>query len=185
LNEQQKNFKKIKQMPQLDQYSFFTQYFWLFFSFLGFYFLILKEFLPKIAQILKVRASMMGGSDNELENIVKETAQISTKAETFELQSLKESKDLLTKSFQESSTWSSVSVEAVNKETFGSIHGVYIESVGQLSLSQNVSLRQLDSLLAPTANINPALLSFRQRQLAFNKALFQSFKKVAFKEGQI
>jgi hypothetical protein len=163
-------------MPQLDQYSFFTQYFWLFFCFLGFYFVILKEFLPKMAQILKVRASMMGGSDNELENIVDETALTGAKAGTFELHSLKESKDLLTKSFQESSNWSSVTVEAVNKDTFGGIHGVFIESIGQLSLSQNVSLKQLESLLAPTACVNPALVSFSERELAFNKALLQNLR---------
>lgn len=128
---------------------------------------------------------MIGGSSNELENIVEDTTQTSTKAETFEMQSLKESKDSLTKSFQESSTWSSVSVEAVNKDTFGPIHSVYIGSVGQLSFSQNVSLKQLDSLLAPTANVNPALLSFCQRQIAFNKALIQTFRKVANKEDPI
>jgi hypothetical protein len=163
-------------MPQLDQYSLFTQYFWLFSCFLTFYFLILKNFLPKIAQIFKVRASMMDGSGNELEDIILEMTQKKNKGTALEVHTLKESKDILSDTFQKTSNWSSKTMQAVSKESFGPIHQVYISTIGNLSLSQNLSLKQLESLLPPTASVNPALVSFPQREMAFNKALFQNLK---------
>jgi len=42
-------------MPQFDIVSFQTQIFWLFLSFILFYFLILKEFLPGIIALRKLR----------------------------------------------------------------------------------------------------------------------------------
>jgi len=163
-------------MPQLDQYSLFTQYFWLFTCFLSFYFLILKNFLPKIAQIFKVRASMMDGSGNKLEDIILEMTQKKNNGTNLEVHTLRESKDVLSKSFQQTSDWSSTTMQSVSKENFGSVHQIYIDTIGDLSLSQNLTLKQLESLLPPTASVNPALASFPQRENAFNKALFQNLK---------
>ena len=46
-------------MPQLDLVTFFSQYFWLVFFYLGFYLLLVHHFLPQMARILKVRAAMI------------------------------------------------------------------------------------------------------------------------------
>lgn len=42
-------------MPQLDMITFFSQIFWLTVTFYGFYFFILRVYLPKIAVVLKTR----------------------------------------------------------------------------------------------------------------------------------
>jgi F0F1-type ATP synthase membrane subunit b/b' len=42
-------------MPQFDKITFFNQIFWLFFFFTGYYFLLLKIFLPKLCSVLKIR----------------------------------------------------------------------------------------------------------------------------------
>jgi len=42
-------------MPQFDKVTFFNQIFWLFFFFTGYYFLLLKVFLPKLSSVLKAR----------------------------------------------------------------------------------------------------------------------------------
>ena len=42
-------------MPQFDIVSFQTQIFWLFLSFILFYFIIIKEFLPGIIALRKLR----------------------------------------------------------------------------------------------------------------------------------
>jgi F0F1-type ATP synthase membrane subunit b/b' len=42
-------------MPQFDKITFFTQIFWLFIIFFGFYFLTLRVFIPEIAAVLKTR----------------------------------------------------------------------------------------------------------------------------------
>ena len=46
-------------MPQLDTVTFMSQYFWLCFFFLGFYFSLVQYFLPKMARILKFRQEKM------------------------------------------------------------------------------------------------------------------------------
>ena len=46
-------------MPQFDKITFFTQLFWLFFFFLGFYLVFLKTFLPKLASVLKARVKKL------------------------------------------------------------------------------------------------------------------------------
>ena len=42
-------------MPQFDKITFFNQIFWLIVIFSGFYFILLKNFLPKISSVLKAR----------------------------------------------------------------------------------------------------------------------------------
>ncbi len=44
-------------MPQLDIASFFSQYVWLMVFYVGFYFILVNNFLPKLSRILKVRAN--------------------------------------------------------------------------------------------------------------------------------
>lgn len=46
-------------MPQFDKITFFNQIFWLLFSFLSFYFLFLRLFLPKISTVLKIRTKIL------------------------------------------------------------------------------------------------------------------------------
>jgi hypothetical protein len=46
-------------MPQLDLVSYMSQFFWLWFFFLGFYLVLVQYFLPKMARILKFRQKKM------------------------------------------------------------------------------------------------------------------------------
>jgi hypothetical protein len=42
-------------MPQFDKLTFFNQIFWVVFIFFGFYFVLLRFFLPKLSSVLKIR----------------------------------------------------------------------------------------------------------------------------------
>nr|YP_010470409.1 ATP synthase F0 subunit 8 [Tetraselmis marina]UVF37897.1 ATP synthase F0 subunit 8 [Tetraselmis marina] len=46
-------------MPQLDTVTYMSQFFWLCFFFVGFYFVLVQFFLPKMARILKFRQEKM------------------------------------------------------------------------------------------------------------------------------
>nr|YP_010152764.1 ATP synthase F0 subunit 8 [Aureoumbra lagunensis]QQW50412.1 ATP synthase F0 subunit 8 [Aureoumbra lagunensis] len=46
-------------MPQFDKITFFNQIFWLIITFLLFYLIFLREFLPKIGSVLKVRVKKL------------------------------------------------------------------------------------------------------------------------------
>ena len=57
-------------MPQFDQITFFNQIFWLNFFFLSFYFIILKNYLPKLSAGLKTRKKklLLGAQANSTFN---------------------------------------------------------------------------------------------------------------------
>lgn len=58
-------------MPQFDKITFFNQIFWLIFTFLFFYFILLRRFLPKISAVLKLRTKkyLKGNSYSELSGL--------------------------------------------------------------------------------------------------------------------
>lgn len=56
-------------MPQLDHFSFFSQVFWVLFFFTTFYFLNLRQTLPAIASILKVRRRVLQKSQDAFDNM--------------------------------------------------------------------------------------------------------------------
>lgn len=56
-------------MPQLDHFSFFSQVFWVLFFFTAFYFLNLRQTLPAVASILKVRRRVLQKSQDAFENM--------------------------------------------------------------------------------------------------------------------
>lgn len=56
-------------MPQLDHFSFFSQVFWVLFFFTTFYFLNLRQTLPAVASILKVRRRVLQKSQDAFENM--------------------------------------------------------------------------------------------------------------------
>jgi hypothetical protein len=173
-------------MPQLDQYSFFTQYFWLFVCFLGFYFLILKIFLPQIAQMLKVRAAIMVGSKSELQALIVDRYFALINNMQHEVDGINSSSDLFTTSYDNTCSWYRQKRWNLTNGQLGLVNIqdiflqksnlAYLHTVARLSISENSSVKHFESLLAPTASVNKALSSYPQREVAFDKALFQNLK---------
>jgi hypothetical protein len=56
-------------MPQLDHFSFFSQVFWVLFFFTTFYFLNIRQTLPAVASILKVRRRVLQKSQDAFNNM--------------------------------------------------------------------------------------------------------------------
>jgi len=56
-------------MPQLDHFSFFSQVFWVLFFFTTFYFLNIRQTLPAISSILKVRRRVFQKSQDTFEKM--------------------------------------------------------------------------------------------------------------------
>ena len=53
-------------MPQLDKVTFFSQFFWLCFFYLGFYGVVVKQILPRFGRIFKLRENK-----NEISKVLK------------------------------------------------------------------------------------------------------------------
>jgi len=60
-------------MPQLDTVTYMSQFFWLCFFFLGFYFSLVQFFLPKMARILKFRQEKMSKIQTQSSSYLSET----------------------------------------------------------------------------------------------------------------
>lgn len=63
-------------MPQFDKITFFNQIFWLLLMFSVFYILLLRNYLPKIALILKVRRKKLSRGASFMEDALTENSKI-------------------------------------------------------------------------------------------------------------
>jgi hypothetical protein len=134
-------------MPQLDKVTFLSQFFWLCFFYIGFYFLILKFFLPKMTRILKLRKNKLSSSQEGVTSLQQENDKIRTSYETLLANGLSASRSAFNESFQRTEKWLHDMVENNNKTHFKAINKAYIYSVGEASLSQNLALNQVSSEL--------------------------------------
>ena len=63
-------------MPQLDKVTFLSQFFWLCVFYFGFYYILLKFYLPKISRILSLRQKKMGFSNQGMISLQQENQQV-------------------------------------------------------------------------------------------------------------
>ncbi len=127
-------------MPQLDKVTFLSQFFWLCFFYIGFYFLILKFFLPKMSLILKLRKNKLTGSQNNVNNLTQENKKIQTNYEILFTNALITSKNTFNKSFNLIEAWLHNTVQNTEKKHFVGLNKKYIKSVGESALSENLAL---------------------------------------------
>ena len=129
-------------MPQLDKVTFLSQFFWLCFFYIGFYFLILKFFLPKMSLILKLRKNKLAGSQDNVSSLQQENQKIRKNYETLFTTALTTSKSAFNENFKRVEKWLHNAVENTEKKHYESLNKTYICSVGESSLSQNLAFNQ-------------------------------------------
>lgn len=66
-------------MPQFDKITFFNQVFWLFVFFSGSYLLLLKVFLPRLSEALKIRTKKLQKGSVGVDTFVEEQSNVSDK----------------------------------------------------------------------------------------------------------
>ena len=144
-------------MPQLDKVTFLSQFFWLCFFYIGFYFLVLKFFLPKMTRILKLRKNKLSYSQQGVTSLQKENNKISTSYETLLENGLNTSRTAFNDNFKRTEKWLGTIIENTNKSYYQSTNKAYISSVGEVSISQNLTLSQV-SVSLPEKKYFPILL---------------------------
>jgi len=117
-------------MPQLDTYMYFSQVFWLLIIYSVFYILVLRNILPAISRVLKLRRKRTSaeGSDLLSEEHQAVMARTSGVLET----SLKDSTTFLSKVRQSSSEWLDASLKEANEKTLSDLNKSYLKSIGEL-----------------------------------------------------
>lgn len=143
-------------MPQLDKVTFFSQFFWLSVFFIIFYIAQCKLFLPRISRILKLRIKKMSLS-NDLVGQSEKAGQ----GDTVLSKGISLSRSTLNQNFQNTQAW--VQQVAQKQQDYQKIAQSYIQSIGEISLSQNLAIHQPKTQVA---------------EKLFALLLFNSLKKI-------
>ncbi|MEL6163171.1 MAG: hypothetical protein AAFR37_05210 [Cyanobacteria bacterium J06628_3] len=120
-------------MPQFDKFTFFNQIFWLVLIFSGFYFILLKNYLPKIGSVLKARNKKLLRSNSLAENYkLEEVATFENSNRLFNETSALCRENLLS-GFEKSNSWLTVSNQNIFIGDLRITKSNYLQSFGKLS----------------------------------------------------
>ena len=163
-------------MPQLDQFTYLTQFVWLCVSFMSLYILLYKDGLPKIARILKLRSKLVSQQNPNQSGILSQSEQPSSSELVAEQQAfasedavgvvatmntsinsafadvvIKESLNgcayYLSASVSGASEWCNQTVTHLNNAN-APLNITYVKSLGDMSVSQIIKRNTLDKLIA-------------------------------------
>lgn len=132
-------------MPQLDAVSFFTQYFWFALVFIGFYLHSVKNIIPQISRLQKVRkAKTAGGSDSTSQPIHQEQADTQSAVDALILKGVSAAKDQLKARFENSQTWVSQNFQQASASDFKAANQAYLNDFIQARMAHYLGLAQAE-----------------------------------------
>ena len=162
-------------MPQLDQFTYLTQFLWLCVFFMSFYVLLYNDGLPKISRILKLRAKLVSQQSESTNHSDQNTLRLENQ-DTVIRESLNSCASYLNTSVSGASKWCSDMVSSLNTSLHGeAINKSYVRSLGEISVSQMIKRSVLDSIevtpLMSGANtkINRIYALLKKQQLMLSK----------------
>jgi len=153
-------------MPQLDQVTYFSQFFWLCFFYFVFYVFVVKLYLPKISRILKLRSKKMSKNSNV--SYVGESNEINSLSdyESTLVTSIKSSRDFLMQNLE--STLKNIEQinQKVNQNVLGKPNKEYLQSVANLNITSNILQNDLGLFSKNSLLINESkIISLYEIQL--------------------
>ena len=113
-------------MPQFDTAAFFSQLFWLTFTFYGFYIIIFQTYLPGLTRILKVRRKKLELAQSQGSAFEEERLETVASFENIFAKSANESRALLGKTLDSGSAWASASLEDTNANALKQVNHDYL-----------------------------------------------------------
>lgn len=128
-------------MPQLDKVTFLSQFFWLCVFFLGFYVVSLKFFLPQMGRVLKYRKKRLSKSDQGVSTMQEENEKVRHSTDRLLENGLKTSKEIFNQNLQRTENWLLEYTSHTNQTKLKDTNYNYLRSLGERSLSHNLSLQ--------------------------------------------
>ena len=120
-------------MPQLDQFTYLSQFVWLTISFMSYYVLLYNYGLPKISRILKLRARLVSQQNKGSDHNNQQLDQDEVITESF-----KKSVAYLNSSVSTASQWCNDMVITFNANQLEPFNKAYVQSLADLSVSLKV-----------------------------------------------
>lgn len=135
-------------MPQLDQVTFFSQFFWLCFFFFTFYAVLLKSFLPKMNRILRFRKKIHQASSD---SYVGEYQSLLQNYHTARIPEIRTSTDHLSKVLGNTRNWVDSTLLQLNQsnEQNKQMNRIYVRSIGEITISQTMMTTGFDLVFPP------------------------------------
>lgn len=130
-------------MPQLDQFTYLTQFVWLCVCFMSFYVLLYNDALPKVSRILKLRSLL-----NAPQNTDAVASNQPVHHDEVITQALKNSVAYLVESASTAGQWCNEMVTSVNATQGQAMNKAYVRSLAEMSVSHTVHSHALDRLSA-------------------------------------
>ena len=132
--------KKEVDMPQLDKVTFLSQFFWLSVFYLGFYIVIVKQFLPKLARILKFRQKKMTLSQKGVETLSEEQSKVRESFDTLVQRGVFTSKTLFVETLDKTTQWVDQTLLETNRKELNASNLLYLSSLGTVNLEKQLAL---------------------------------------------
>jgi F-type H+-transporting ATPase subunit b len=142
-------------MPQLDQFTYLTQFIWLCIFYMTFYVLLFNDGLPKISRILKLRAYLCNdqhtdreqenGQHNQSPKVTGEKNTLDSESQDVIFRTLNSSVSYLNSSVAGALRWCTNSVEGLNSNQLKSLNKSYLRSIGELGVSQLIKYNALEA----------------------------------------
>lgn len=165
-------------MPQLDTVTFFSQFFWLSFFFLGFYGILVKYYLPKMSRILKVRTRKVSASQGNFVDLQEENGFVRQNVDSLVMNGMKHSFDFFQEKTKNTSEWTQNVIELTNKNQFQSINKKYLSTVSDFQASDILLFHHLKFVLAPNAfQVAESKFPMITKEKMYNFRLFENIMK--------
>lgn len=161
-------------MPQLDQVTFFSQFFWLCVFFFTFYVVLLKSFLPKMNRILRFRKKIHQASSD---SYIGEYQSLLQNYHTIRLPEIRTSSEHLSKVLGNTRNWvdSTIFQLSQTNEQNKQMNRMYVRSIGEMTISQAMISTGFDLVFPPIQSTQNAGLA--KQKLYANKVINRLKKK--------
>lgn len=120
-------------MPQLDNYSYLSQVFWLIFFFLLFYAVVMYSILPSLYKAIRLRQRKLELMDSQKGNIKDEESSISAVFDQSLADSFVQSRKSLETCIAQTNLWMESNAKKLNNSELYNANKMYLSSVQELA----------------------------------------------------
>lgn len=127
-------------MPQLDKVTFFSQFFWLCFFYVGFYVVVVKFIFPQFGRIFKLREKKLSGSSQGVTTLHQEKSTVGTSVALVLDTGVTASKQLVHSTLTTTGQWVDNVLQETNAKQWKDANTSYLKAVGEQSLSRQLGV---------------------------------------------
>jgi hypothetical protein len=119
-------------MPQFDSVTFLPQIFWLTIVFVFFYMTVIRNFLPGLTRIVKLRKKRLEAAQQTGTAFAEESNETTANYETLLVTCADGSRDVVNGTLQKGSTWVTDSIENLGHEEYPTLNKDFVALNGDI-----------------------------------------------------